>query len=350
MNQKVFKLIYDFPAGIYYSDDKHNDAEILRDMITHTDGDTINDLLRAGDFMILDRGFDRVIDELKSRGIQTRMPHFLSGRKRFEDKEANETRLVTLVRWVVEAVNGRLKNMFHFFDTIISHQYFTKNCNRKLRRYLRIACALMNRFCPPICHDSDRHEKLLLDIRQRENEPNTLKEEIESNKRDFVTRRTCWEKVAAADLTGFPQLTLDELESISLGKFNIKNAPGYTDDHFRIDPNYAVDIHKERSGLLRLRIQSKFRSCVTHILWIEYATDGSCEKKILRYYCQCQGGARTLGCCSHITSVLWYLGYRRHRSPAFARKTFGEDILDVVSRRAFAENVSSDSDSEEDGE
>ena len=33
---------------------------------------------------------------------------------------------------------------------------------------------------------------------------------------------------------------------------------------------------------------------------------------ILGYYCTSQNGARTLGTCAHVASILWYLGYARH--------------------------------------
>lgn len=32
------------------------------------------------------------------------------------------------------------------------------------------------------------------------------------------------------------------------------------------------------------------------------------------WYCQCKTGARVVGCCAHIASVLWYLGYVGHNA------------------------------------
>ena len=29
---------------------------------------------------------------------------------------------------------------------------------------------------------------------------------------------------------------------------------------------------------------------------------------------QCRAGARVVGVCSHIVSILWYIGYTRHKS------------------------------------
>lgn len=30
------------------------------------------------------------------------------------------------------------------------------------------------------------------------------------------------------------------------------------------------------------------------------------------WYCDCKVGAKTVGCCAHVASVLWYLGYARN--------------------------------------
>lgn len=67
-------------------------------------------------------------------------------------------------------------------------------------------------------------------------------------------------------------------------------------------------------GFIRVRIFSRFRNATKHQLWISYQpTDEICEERIpIRgHFCTCKSGARTLGTCAHITSVLWYLGYAR---------------------------------------
>ena len=34
--------------------------------------------------------------------------------------------------------------------------------------------------------------------------------------------------------------------------------------------------------------------------------------QIKAYCCSCKNGLRTVGCCEHVMSVLWYLGHARH--------------------------------------
>lgn len=53
--------------------------------------------------MIVDRGFRDAIPTIKHFGYEAVMPSFLNGKKQFNIEEANYTRLVTKVRWVIES-------------------------------------------------------------------------------------------------------------------------------------------------------------------------------------------------------------------------------------------------------
>lgn len=67
-------------------------------------------------------------------------------------------------------------------------------------------------------------------------------------------------------------------------------------------------------GFLRVRVYSRFRNRTKYQLWITYLPNGHVQNHPIRgYYCTCRTGARTLGTCVHITSVLWYLGFARHQ-------------------------------------
>jgi hypothetical protein len=38
------------------------------------------------------------------------------------------------------------------------------------------------------------------------------------------------------------------------------------------------------------------------------------KDEIKGWYCTCPDGAKVVGCCSHIASVIWYLAYERFQS------------------------------------
>jgi hypothetical protein len=57
---------------------------------------------------------------------------------------------------------------------------------------------------------------------------------------------------------------------------------------------------KQLTGLLQIT------SSRTYLLWIEYS-----PTEVTAWYCKCRAGARVVGVCSHIASILWY--YARHK-------------------------------------
>ena len=81
---------------------------------------------------------------MENLGLNVVLPPFLHGRRQFSSSEANQSRYVTKVRWVVEAVNARIKQ-FKFFANTIQNSSLPF-----LEEYLLIACALINRYQTPV--------------------------------------------------------------------------------------------------------------------------------------------------------------------------------------------------------
>jgi DDE superfamily endonuclease len=75
------------------------------------------------------------------------LPSFLNGRRRFTAVEANQSRYVTKVRWVVEAANARIKQ-FKLLANVVANSSL-----RNLESYISIVCSLINRYNPPIKND-----------------------------------------------------------------------------------------------------------------------------------------------------------------------------------------------------
>jgi len=59
------------------------------------------------------------------------------------------------VRWIVEQVNGKMKNKFSIFDSRVSAKYLPK-----LHKFWRIAAALTNAFGTVVLRDEEKHEEI----------------------------------------------------------------------------------------------------------------------------------------------------------------------------------------------
>lgn len=62
---------------------------------------------------------------------------------------------------------------------------------------------------------------------------------------------------------------------------------------------------------LRFKMQSRHQASKKYDLYIQYIPSIDDASGITGWYCKCRAGARVVGCCAHICSVLYYIGFRR---------------------------------------
>ena len=93
---------------------------------------------------MVDRGFRDCVPVMQALGLDVAMPPFLDGRRQFPAEEANQSRCITKVRWVVEAANRRIKQFKYFANTIQNSSLMY------LESDLSVVCALINRYQTPI--------------------------------------------------------------------------------------------------------------------------------------------------------------------------------------------------------
>jgi hypothetical protein len=136
------------------------------------------------------------------------------------------------------------------------------------------------------------------------------------------------------NLPGFPNLTENYLRDLTLGVYQLKLAKSYVQDKVERDAEYKFEVLLEEPGILRARTYSRFSASVKHLLWIAFNETHFSEDEnvpILSWYCKCKAGARTVGCCAHIASVLWYMGFARHEKINYPSKRLLFTVLDAAS-------------------
>jgi len=104
--------------------------------------------------LIVDRGFRDVIMTLEEYGLIPKMPNFLQG-SQHDTLSANESRLVTAIRWVVEAVNGLLKTWKMLAHVIPNSQI------PYINDFVRIVAALCNAYRPPRVEASSPDDEII---------------------------------------------------------------------------------------------------------------------------------------------------------------------------------------------
>lgn len=229
------------------------------------------------------------------------MPHFLKDGSQHTSSETNESRLVTKIRWVIEAVNCLFK-MWKALDHVFPNSQIPY-----IGEYVRIVSAFYNAFRPPRVTDSPSDVIIAERMLRLSRMPNVLQQRVE--REGWSRKRVMWQLMDADTLSDFPKLTMEELTQMTIGSYQIKQAQSYTEEHIADDGIYQLFIHRQERNIVRLQLQSRHTSSKVYNLWIEYSEG---INPITPWYCQCKAGARTVGCCAHVASVLWYLGYLRH--------------------------------------
>lgn len=141
----------------------------------------------------------------------------------------------------------------------------------------------------------------------------------------------------ASNLERFPELSKSQLVLISLGTYQVRMAISYYFHTIKERPlsikqftrrlNYSeFGISVECPWLIRASIRSRYRSGKTYRVYILCDLSLNGPSTIKEYYCTCIVGSRTAGCCSHVMTLIWHLGwgryYRGHQEPASMLNAF----------------------------
>ena len=270
--------------------------------------DNLSTICKDGDVQIVDRGFRDVAAEFEEMGYDIKMPGFLDKNSRqFTSEEANETRLVTKCRWVVESFHARFKEWRMFAERI--DQSFIVN----VAALTRTLAACINKYRTVLYMynaNSTEHKIMahrMLQARQRRSEIEQL---VSSNQ---LSMRKKWIKLvdSNSDLN-FPHLSLDFLRQYTCGTYQIKQSKAYAKAHlYEKDEEFAVELSPSDDNLLRCRLQSRHSNNTKYFLCVRFDENDN-DDPVKDHYCQCKSDTRMVGCCGHIATILWYLGYARH--------------------------------------
>jgi hypothetical protein len=151
-------------------------------------------------------------------------------------------------------------------------------------------------------------------------------------------------------LDDFPHLSEEDLRSITLGSYQLRQARSYYAEHIKTDGRYVIEVCKHVGPLsltshgfsvgdpmlIRGRIQSRHRSATKYFVYIlidraiEIDEDKDGVDSVSGYSCSCPNGLRTVGCCAHIATVLWYLGFARHESEILIPAEFLNNVCEEL--------------------
>ena len=343
--------------GPYFADYQNNDAEITKHIV-YSNKENINQWLQKGDIIVIDRGFHDALDYLQKYEYKTLMPAFLNrSAKQFSTGTGNETRFVTKIQWIIESANGRIKQ-WRIFNKVLPNSIL-----QSVGDLVAIVCALQNAYEALFIKSTLKDRMLAEKMLRLRDETNELADFVVRFK-DKTEKAFKWTELNAADtVPDFPRLSFEELNNLTLveahnqlyflslnrffiflGIYQLKQAKSYTIEHLSADGKYAVKIGKHRSDIIKAKIQSRHKNSTSYDVWIRYSA-----QEILGWYCTCPAGARIVGCCAHVASIIWHLSFTRFHPEQLKQESssFLNSFTDAAEFSDMSHDTESDTDSDD---
>ena len=106
------------------------------------------------------------------------------------------------------------------------------------------------------------------------------------------------------DLMEFPRLDEEQLRNLAYEIYQRKLSPSFIQEH--IKGECVISFHDDNDRLLRVQIQSCHTSSKQYVVSIDHPV---CS--VDAWYSTCKAGARIVGKCSQIATIIWCLAKGR---------------------------------------
>lgn len=299
-----------------------NDASILKQILA--EHKEVRKAFQLLDVFVVDRGFRDSETTLEEYGYVVKMPCFADGTGwQLTNKQANDSRIVTKLRWIVEARNGHLKTIWPIF----AREWTTRELVN-LKADIQIAAAIINMFFKLLSADQDEGETIVQSMMEKAHQGRpTFHKIIQGQAFQKQIKNFIEINVNSFD---FPVIAKKDLKFISLGNYQIKQAARYTIQHTKsftesfecfecpqniLRKHFKVVIDEKNiliPALVLARLASRFKNKKNYNTFVLVDNAKSGVDAICAHYCTCVNGLRTVGCCAHIMCVIRFLCYARH--------------------------------------
>jgi len=263
--------------GPYFSNGLNNDAAILNQTLKK-EKNLLDDFFSDNDVFVVDRGFRDSVVFLNELGFAVKMQAFLINSKQHSTEEANATRLVTKVRWIIEAINGIIKK-WKYFANIVPNSNIPY-----IKNDFRFICALINKFKLNYRKNDAADTLIAKAMLKRVSQKNHLIDIIK-NLPDDCKRTHKARLVTDFDSIKFPKLTEKQLRDITFGVYQVNNGESYTLEVVNKQGSFDLEVLLEKPTLLRVNINSRHHSQTKYKTYIQFT-----QKSIDGWYCTCEIG------------------------------------------------------------
>lgn len=112
-------------------------------------------------------------------------------------------------------------------------------------------------------------------------------------------------------------MTIRDLTILFTGTYQLSQAVSYLADMVDKDGQIKVQYVKEQSNVLKLQVSSRHINRKMYRCFLKYKPNSEGIFGLLKYICDCANGGRTVGCCSHVAAIIYYLAHARYLSKIY---------------------------------
>ena len=156
-------------------------------------------------------------------------------------------------------------------------------------------------------------------MKARRNLANDLELEVEDKK--WQRRKIPFTNLTSDQVLDFPELNIQQLTLFMTGTYQLHQAISYLGEmmHDNNDMSHIpISVLKNDdtaiTKTLKCLVQSRHINAKKYRVFIRYYPSTNSIDGICSYCCECANGTRTIGCCSHISALIFYLSHARYQS------------------------------------
>jgi hypothetical protein len=176
----------------------------------------------------------------------------------------------------------------------------------------RIVSFLNNKFGKRLDSDTVQLDEIVTQMESRKSIENSLATQVENDR--LSRRKVPFQQMSSVDVIDFPEMTKEEMKIFFTGSYQLKQAISYLAEVMDSDNNIVMNYLKETPNIVKVEIRSRHIKSKTYRCYIDYLPNSTGPSGIKRYCCECANGNRTVGCCSHVAAVVYYLSHARYLS------------------------------------
>ena len=169
---------------------------------------------------------------------------------------------------------------------------------------------------------------------------NTLATEVVEN--GWLRRKLPFKSFTSDDILDFPEVTGRHLKILFTGSYLLSQVVSYSAGMMDKDGKLKIQFVEDQSNILKLKVPSHHISRKAYRCFLRcFLFNSIVVSGMMHHTCECANEKRTVGCCSHIAAIDYYLSHARCLSKIFKP---AEILSHVFKKNNYIPVIESDSD------